>query len=238
MQSKITDRSLHRSNRLLGAMRSDDFARLLPHLHIEEFAPRTVLVEPGERIRRVHFPHTAVICLLAVMRESGIAETATIGHEGMSGFEFLVGRDASMARALVQVSGTVSSISVRDLRNAVNESANLRNLLLRYVGAFLVQVTQSVACNSLHKLEERFCRWLLMAHDRAGRDSFTLTQEFLAEMLGVHRPTVTLVARTLQSAGLVKYSRGHMTIMDRKGLEEATCECYFVAKEAYEAIFS
>jgi CRP-like cAMP-binding protein len=219
-------------------MRSEDFARLAPSLNVVELAPRSILVEPGEKIRRVYFPHSTVICLMAVMEESGVSETATIGPEGMAGFEVLLGRDAAMNRTLVQVSGTASSVGVRELREAVNESATLRMLLLRYIGAFLVQVTQSVACNSLHKLEERCCRWLLMAHDRAGRDSFSLTQEFLAEMLGVHRPTVTIVARTLQSAGLIRYSRGMLTIVDRKGLEDATCECYAIARQAYEEIFS
>jgi CRP-like cAMP-binding protein len=238
MDMKSSERAAHRANRLLAAMRSDDLSRLLPHLQIVEFAPRTILVEPGEKIRRVYFPHSAVICLMAVMEESGIAETATIGPEGMAGFEVLLGRDTAMNRMLVQVSGSASAVSVRELRAVAGESLAFRTLLLRYIGGFLVQVTQSVACNSLHRLDERCCRWLLMAHDRAGRDSFSLTQEFLAEMLGVHRPTVTIVARTLQAAGLIRYSRGKLTIVDRKGLEDATCECYAITRKAYDDIFS
>jgi CRP-like cAMP-binding protein len=179
-----------------------------------------------------------VICLVAVMRGGGVAETATIGSEGLAGLEALLGRTTAINRMLVQVAGEASRIRARTLLTATNESVALRALLLRYLGAFLTQVTQSVACNSLHKLEERCCRWLLMAHDRAQRDSFKLTQDFIAEMLGVHRPTVTVVARELQAAGLIRYSRGMLTITDRKGLERATCECYSIVQSAYGEILS
>ncbi len=187
----------HRANGLLAAMAEGDFARLRPHLDVVELEPRMTLSEAGERIKHLYFPHSAVICRMAVMRESEIAETATIGPEGVAGFEALLGPSTAMNRMVVQVSGTASRIPVRELAAAVRDSPSLQALLLRYVGAFLVQVTQSVACNSLHKLDARCCRWLLMAHDRARRDSFNLTQEFMAEMLGVHRPTVTNVARGL-----------------------------------------
>ena len=237
MDRKSSDRTIHCANRLLAAMRSEDFTRLLPFLKVVELAPRSILGEPGDKIRRVYFPHSAVICLMAVMEESGISETATIGPEGMVGFEVLLGRDTAVNPTRVQVAGSASSIGVRELRAAVGESTTLRTLFLRYIGAFLVQVTQSVACNSLHRLDERCCRWLLMAHDRAGRDRFTLTQDFRAEMLGVHRPTVTIVARTLQAAGLIRYSRGMLTIVDRKGLEDATCECYAISAKAYDEVF-
>ena len=125
-------------------------------------------------------------------------------------------------------------LPIQTLADAAQESASLRGLLLGYVRYFLIQVLQSVACNGLHSVQERFARWLLMAHDRAGTDSFRLTQEFLADLLGIHRPSVTIVARTLQAAGLISYSRGLITITDRKGLEEATCECYDMVRQALQ----
>ncbi len=237
MQQKI-NAAEHRGNRLLAAIGSPDLERLLPHLEMVELPPRKVLVDVGERIKHIYFPHSAVICLMAVMQESGVAETATIGAEGMAGFETLLGLPNSENRTLVQVSGAASRISVRHLAAAVQESGKLRTMLLRYIGAFIVQLSQSVACNSLHKLEERCCRWLLMAHDRAHRDRFEITQEFLAEMLGVHRPTVTIVARTLQGAGLIRYSRGVLTILDRKGLEACACECYGIVRRAHDEILT
>ncbi len=229
---------IHRTNRLLGALEATDFARLRPHLQIVQLEPQTILADLGDRIRHLYFPHSAVICLMAVMRERGVAETATIGSEGVAGFETLLGTPTAVNRTLVQVSGAASRIPVREMLTAARESADLRSLILRYVGAFLVQVTQSVACNSLHRLEERCCRWLLMAHDRARRDTFNFTQEFLAEMLGVHRPTVTNVARALQAAGLIRYSRGVLTIVDRSGLERTACECYAIVKRAFAEVFS
>lgn len=202
-----------------------------------QLKPRTVLAEVGEPIGYVYFPHTAVICLMAVMRENGAVETATIGPEGVVGFEMLWGATA-INRTIVQVSGEATRIRLRDMATAVRESSTLRAVLLRYIGAFLVQVTQSVACNGLHKLEERCCRWLLMAHDRAQRDSFPITQDYLAEMLGVHRPTITVVARALQAAGLIRYSRGVLTIVDRRGLQASACECYAIVRRAYDEAFA
>jgi len=230
--------SPHRHNRLLAAVGAAELDRLAPHLEIVDLAPRTVLVDVGERIKHVYFPHSAVICLMAVMEESGVAEAATIGSEGMAGIEALLGMPTAANRMLIQVSGAASRISARHLATAIDDNAKLRVVLLRYIGAFMIQLTQSVACNSLHKLEERCCRWLLMAHDRAHRDRFEITQEFMAEMLGVHRPTVTIVARTLQKAGLIRYSRGVLTILDRNGLEAGACECYGIVRRAHDEIFT
>jgi len=227
----------HSANRLLAATSASDFLILKPSLELVPLELRTVLVDVGEPIRHVYFPHSAVICLMAVMGEQEIAETATVGPEGAVGVEVLLGKPTAMHRTLVQIPGAASRIGVREFSAAIQESGSFRALLLRYMGAFLLQVSQSVACNSLHKLEERCSRWLLMAHDRAHRDEFQLTQEFLADMLGVHRPTVTIVARTLQAAGLIKYNRGRLTIVDRRGLEESACECYGIVKRAYEEIY-
>ena len=214
-------------------MPARQLAQLAPSLEIVPLTPRTVLVESGAPLHHAYFPHGGVICLMAAMRKGG-AETATVGPEGFIGFEALLGSRIASQRVLVQVEGTASRLPIQTLADAAQESASLRGLLLGYVRYFLIQVLQSVACNGLHSVQERFARWLLMAHDRAGTDSFRLTQEFLADLLGIHRPSVTIVARTLQSAGLISYSRGLITITDRQGLEEATCECYDMVRQALQ----
>jgi CRP-like cAMP-binding protein len=226
----------HGANRLLARMSRADFASLAPHLEVVPLSARDVLFEAGKPVEEVYFPHSGVICLMAALRD-GVVETAAVGSEGFIGFEAVLGGDAGANRALVQLSGSASRVSVKGLRAAMRRHPGIRDLLLRYMRYFLVQILQSVACSKLHEVEERCARWLLMAHDRARTDSFNLTQEFLAETLGVHRPTVTLVARTMQEAGLIRYSRGTITIMDRKGLEEATCECYGITRRALAEIF-
>jgi CRP-like cAMP-binding protein len=228
-------KSGHQANRLL---RGTEFRALLPSLEIVQLERREAVFDAGQPIRHVFFPHSAVICLMAGMQESSTAATATIGREGVIGFEVILGRTTAIHRALVQVSGSASRIGAQELAAAIRENVELRALLLRYIGALFVQVTQSVACNSLHRVEQRCSRWLLMAHDRAGRDRFGLTQEYLAEILGVHRPTVTIAACKLQRAGVIRYSRGVLTIVDRDGLENSACECYRIVKCAYESIFS
>jgi CRP-like cAMP-binding protein len=227
----------HRSNGLIAAMQPADYARLKPHLQVVELRPRTVLAQAGDRIKYVYFPHTAVVSMIVVMSESGAAETAMIGREGVALFEVLFGDARAIHHTVVQVSGTASRIPVRDFCEAVEGSPTLRAQLFCYVRALFIQVTQSVACNGLHKLEERCARWLLMAHDRARREKFALTQDYLAEMLGVYRPTVTAVARGFQKAGLIRYSRGMITVLDRDGLEAAACECYPIARQAHARTF-
>jgi CRP-like cAMP-binding protein len=221
----------HRANRLIAEMSDDLQARLHPHLEIVPLTPRTVLAESGSQLRYAYFPHAGVICLMAALRKGG-TETATIGPEGFVGFEALLGSYSASQRVLVQVGGVASRLPIEILNGLARESAPLRELLLGYVRYFLIQVLQSVACNGLHSVRERCARWLLMAHDRAGTDSFQLTQEFLAELLGIQRPSVTIVARKLQDAGLIRYSRGLIAIIDRQGLEGAACECYEMVRKA------
>jgi CRP-like cAMP-binding protein len=219
----------HHANRLIAAMPDSLRARLDPYLEVVPLTPRTVLAESGSPLRHAYFPHAGVICLMAVMRKGG-AETATIGQEGFIGFEALLGGNTASQRILVQVAGIASRLPIEILSEVARDSAPLRDLLLGYVRYFMTQILQSVACNGLHSVHERCARWLLMAHDRAGTDSFQLTQEFLAELLGIQRPSVTIVARTLQTAGLIRYSRGLIAITDRAGLEQAACECYGIVR--------
>jgi CRP-like cAMP-binding protein len=227
----------HRSNHLIAALSARDYERLRVHLQLVELAPRSVLVDASQRVAYAYFPHSAVVSFVATMRNRRVAETATVGREGLLGFQPLLGGPLAANRMLVQVPGSASRIGVRQLAAAFNDSPSLRSVLLRYIGVLLVQTMQSVACNSLHRLEERYCRWLLTAHDGAGRDEFPITQEFLAELLGVHRPTVTIVARRMQRVGLIHYRRGVITVEDRKTLEAAACECYAVVRRAYDERF-
>lgn len=220
----------HRANRLIAAMSAADYAQLAPRLEVVPLAARTVLAESGSPLRHAYFPHAGVICLMAALNKGG-AETATIGPEGFIGFETLLGTSTASQRVLVQVAGMASRLPIETLSEAARDSDALRGLLLGYIRYFLIQVLQSVACNGLHSVRERCARWLLMAHDRAGTDSFQLTQEFLAELLGIQRPSVTIVARTLQRAGLIRYSRGLIAITNRQGLEEAACECYAMVRQ-------
>ena len=229
------ERDKRGGNRLLGSLPAEAFARLSAYLETVSLEPRQILFEAGEPIEQVYFPHAGIVCLM-VTTADGTAESAAIGAEGFVGFESVLGGDRAANRALVQVAGSASKVSIARLRAAIAESPSLRELLLRYVRFFLIQSLQSAACNSLHTVDERCAKWLLVAHDRADSDSFNLTHEFLAEMLGVHRPSLTIVARTLQRAGLIRYSRGVMTITDRQGLEEAACECYGVVRRALEEI--
>jgi CRP-like cAMP-binding protein len=168
---------------------------------------------------------------MAVPHKGG-GETATVGPEGFIGLEALLGGKTASQRVLVQVAGVASRVPIEVLYDIAQDSAPLRDLLFGYVRYFMVQVLQSVACNGLHCVRQRCARWLLMAHDRAGANSFELTQEFMAELLGIQRPSVTIVAPALQKAGVIRYSRGVIIITDRRGLERAACECYGMVRKA------
>jgi CRP-like cAMP-binding protein len=215
-----------RPNALLAALPPEDRRALAPHLETVRLRRGTVLLEAGAPIVHAFFPHDCVISLTALTADGGVAETATIGREGMVGFVAALGDDRALNRAVVQLEGDASRLPRARLEAALAASPALRGLLLRYVNALMGQALQTVACNALHAVEARLARWVLMLHDRNGGDTLALTQEFLAEMLGVQRTTVTLVARTLQGAGLIKYRRGLVRVLDRPGLEEASCDCY------------
>lgn len=212
-------------NRLLGLLPPDDFALIAAHLVDVEFKSGEVLYEPGERMEQIYFPSDGVISLVAVMADGTPIETATIGREGAIGL--VAHREARIAfnRCVVQVPGFGHRIGA-DRFAALVDKEGVRDLCARYMEVLLAQSLQSVACNALHSVEARFCRWLLMCDDRTDADIVALTQEFLAEMLGVQRTTVTIVARTAQNAGLIRYHRGRIKVTDRAGLEAAACECY------------
>lgn len=216
-----------RQNRLLKALAPADFSLLGSDLKEVFLAQDVILFEPGDQLEFVYFPHTAIISVLAVMQDGQTVETATVGRAGVVGGVSGFGPWRAVARAMVQVPGTASRISSRRFRAAVKRSEHLGALVLRCGQSVLAQIQQTAACNALHDVDERLCRWLLLTRDQVDSDVIPLTQDSLAEMLGVRRPTVTLAISKLQAKGLLACGeRGRIEIIDRRGLEHAACECY------------
>jgi len=216
-------------NRLLGALPENQYQRLLPHIEPFAFEHGKILYEIGEPIKYCYFPSDAVVSLVTQMEDGKIVEVGLVGHEGVTGLPFLLGQKRSAERAIVQIAnGGVRAKADLILKEFMRGEA-LQAILLRYINTLLRQVAQTAACNASHTIEERLSRWLLMCHDRVGSDQINLTQEFIAEMLGTRRATVNVSAVNLQSAGLIKYNRGRIQILDRPGLERFSCECYEAA---------
>jgi CRP-like cAMP-binding protein len=215
-----------KQNFLLAALPSQDFALLEPHLREAALAQGSLLQEQGERTDHIYFPNDGIISLLTVMRQGTAIETATIGREGAFGAWAGLGTRPSHARAVVQVTGTAWRIAAPQFRAAAKKSDAVRELIRTSGEMLLIQAQQTAACNALHDVESRLSRWLLQAHDRLDSDTIQLTHEFLAQMLGVRRTTVTVIANILQHAGLIRYQRGNIRIVDRAGLEARACECY------------
>jgi CRP-like cAMP-binding protein len=222
-------------NQLLDALPSKELERLSGRLERLPLPLQMSIYEPNALIEHVYFPTDGVISMVSAM-ERGTVEVGTVGREGMAGLPILLHAESMPTRAFVQVPGAGFRMRSADLRDAMRESAPLERLLYRYAQALFDQVAQSAACNRLHTIEERCARWILMTHDRVLSDELALKQQFLAEMLGVHRPAVTLAAGALQHAGLIRYSRGKITVLDREGLEGASCPCYHIARAANERL--
>ncbi len=223
-------------NRLLASLTPADFARLSPQLTLIEMEKGRIICDPGDPIETVYFPHDCVISLMTLMENGAAIESATIGREGAFGLMAAIAPRQSMSRAIVQVPGRASRMSATALAEAVRHAPALANLIDRHNDALFGHAIQSVACNALHAVEARFCRWLLSCRDRIDGDTVSLTQEFLADMLGVQRTTVTAVAGALQTKGLIRYRRGVVDILDRPGLEATACECYDAVRRTYERL--
>jgi CRP-like cAMP-binding protein len=222
-------------NLLLRALAPSDRARVDRCLEAVDLPNGKVLYEPGERLEYAYFPVQGVISLVSDM-EQGTVEVGTVGREGMLGIPIMLLSESTTTRAFMQVPGHGWRCSADDLLQCMTEVPAFSRLLHRYMMALFEQVSQSVACNRLHTLEERCARWLLMVHDRVGDEVLPLKQSFLADMLGVHRPAVTLAAGSLQAAGLIRYSRGRVHILDRPALEQAACPCYQIVSESFERL--
>jgi CRP-like cAMP-binding protein len=226
----------HRANRLLAALEPEDFACLEPHLEIEDLPRGKVLYDSGDTIRHAYFPHDAMVSLVTLLEDGGSVEMAVFGREAVLGLASAFVTRQSFGRYVVQISGTGSRIAIERVHEATSARPAIRQLLLCYTEALFAQILQTVACNAVHNVEARCCRWLLSTRDRVDRDTLPLTHEFLAEMLGVQRSTVSIVTRTLQTAGLITQRRGVITVTDRAGLEEVTCECYGRIRRNFERL--
>jgi CRP-like cAMP-binding protein len=227
-----------RSNRFLGTLPPHDFSLLAPHLRTVALERGAILHDAGEEIERVYFPQSGMISLVAVMADGRTVETATVGRAGVIGASAGLGARLAVSTAIVQLSGTAAWISAAQFRAVANQSKTIRDLIVRCNDLLLGQVQQSVVCNAVHSLEARLCSWLLQTHDCTGGEAMPLTQELLAQILGVRRTTVTIAARLLQNAGLIRYRRGHVQILDRAALEDISCECYAVVRQNADKVFS
>ncbi|MGJ3263960.1 MAG: Crp/Fnr family transcriptional regulator [Salinarimonas sp.] len=223
-------------NRLLKALPPEDFELLKPHLAPAALLRGDVLFDALDTIEHVYFPQSGVVSLVTLMRDGSSVEAGTIGREGAVGLITGSGTRQATTRGVVQIPGRARRIEVARFRAALERSAALRDLVDCYTEALLSQVLQTVACNALHSVEQRFCRWLLTCRDRTGSDVIPLTQEAVAEMLGVQRTTVTAAARALQNQGLIRYRRGLIECVDLPGLHETSCECYDVVRSRFQQL--
>jgi CRP-like cAMP-binding protein len=223
-------------NRLLDRLPEEEFQRLVPLWETLSLPHGQEVCRQNGPMSHVYFPTGGMVSVVGATADGKIVETATVGNEGMIGIPVVLGLDFSPSTAISQVSGTGLRMPAPAFLQAMGTGTKLDKLLRRFIAFSLRYAYQTVVCNAQHSVEERMCRWLLMTHDRVGKDEFVLTQEFLAEMIAVRRQTVTVFAGTLQTAGFITYRRGTMRIINREGLEGASCECYEFTKSYYERI--
>ena len=223
-------------NRLLAALPVEERFRLGSELRLVELGMREQIYDMGDAITQVYFPLNCVISVVTAVEDDLAVEVAMIGLEGMAGLPAFLGTAASPHRCFCQVPGQALRLQTATLRRFLAGDGALHHLLHRYTQAMLAFLAQNIACNRLHSVEERTARWLAQTDDRVGSDSFQITQEFLAQMLGVRRATVSESARTLQQAGLIRYSRGRITILDRAGLQAAACQCYLTIRREFDQL--
>ena len=225
-----------RQNHLLEALPEDVYNRLLPNLEPVSMPLGDVVYESGIQMRHVYFPTTSIVSLLYVMEDGASAEIAIVGNEGVVGVSLFMGGESTPSRAVVQSAGEAYRLPGRLLKSEFERGGPLQHLLLRYTQALLTQMAQTAVCNRHHTLDQQFCRWLLLSVDRLPSDELIMTQELIANMLGVRREGVTEAAGNVQKAGLIKYQRGHITVLDRPGLEARVCECYAVVKKEFSRL--
>ncbi len=225
-------------NRLLASLSKADFELIRPHLKPITLAKEAVLFATGERVKEVYFPHSGIISLVIDLASGEMIEAAMIGRDSMVGAASAMNGQISLNKAIVQLAGTGSSLDAGQFRKVADQSATFRVILNRHEESLFAQAQQSVACNATHALEARLARWLLRSRDLSDDDSLDLTQEFLSQMLGVRRTSVSLVANTLQSAGLIHYNRGHIKITNSDGLRAAACECYETVRKNYDRLLN
>ena len=225
-----------RQNHLLDALPAAERARLFPHLERVPMSLGQVLCEPGMSMSHVFFPTTAIVSLLYVMEDGASAEIAVVGNEGIVGVSLFMGGETTTSRSVVQSAGYGYRLTARLIKDAFFLAGPMQRLLLRYTQALLTQMSQTAVCNRHHRLDQQLCRWLLLSLDRLSSNELVMTQELIANMLGVRRECVTEAAGDLQRAGLIHYSRGKITVVDRPGLEARVCECYQVVKTEFDRL--
>jgi|GEM_PF-211086 CRP-like cAMP-binding protein len=227
-------------NKLLNALAASALERLDPHIERIEAGLGAVICEAGGMLHHAYFPETSVLSLLTVLKNGAAIETANIGREGLFGLAFVMYKPSHgcFNRCIVQLPGSFIRVPASILRREYESNAQIRDLFASYTGALLAQIQQTVACNAVHNVQQRVCRWLLIMHDRASGDELMYTHEFLAEMIGANRKSVTLVAQALQRAGMIEYHRGKIKILDRRRLEQVACECYVVIKKRFEDLLT
>src|SRR5688572_7680700 len=223
-------------NHLLAALPRNDYERIAPSLDIIPLKLKQTIHKAGEPVQHVYFPGAGFVSMLTVLQDGTMVEVATIGREGMSGLPAALNSDPSPGETFVQGEGSTWRMPLKAFRSEMDRRGPFHELVTRYNHALFGFIMQSTACNAVHSVEQRLSRWLLMAQDRMEANGFPLTQEFLAMMLGVTRPTVTVIAGTLQKAGLITYHRGQVTIVDREKLESASCECYRTSTELLKQV--
>ena len=228
---------MHSHNRLLTLFSQPDAAAIETHVQPVQLNHGVILHEVGGPIERAYFPVDAMVSLVVPLHEGGAIEAAMVGSDGVAGASSAINGQRAGCRAIVQISGTVLSLDIEWLRQLVRERHEIDAVLTAHEQVILAQSQQAAACNAAHDVHERFAKWLLLARDRIGRDDFFLTQEFVAEMLGVRRSTVTLAAQSLQQAGAIRYHRGHVHILEADLLKEMSCECYQVIAERFARLF-
>ncbi|HEX8176458.1 MAG TPA: Crp/Fnr family transcriptional regulator [Pyrinomonadaceae bacterium] len=226
-----TKRVVPSTNRLLAALPKTEYQRLLPQLETFPLAFGDVLYEAGDTINYVYFPEDGIISLLSIVESRKVLEVGIVGNEGVAGVAAILGVRVSLNRGLVQSAGTALRMKATVLQREFKRDGALQKSLHRYLHALLTQISQSAVCNRFHTVDARLARWLLMTHDRVNSDEFRLTQEFLSHMLGVRREGVSKAAGALQKQGFINYSRGYITVLDRRGLEAASCKCYRIIKD-------
>jgi CRP-like cAMP-binding protein len=225
-----------RENHLLAALPDAESQRWLPQLEPVEMPLGQVLYESGGTLSHVYFPTTAIVSLLYVMENGASAEIAVVGNEGIVGISLFMGGDSTSSRAVVQSAGVGLRLKAQIMKDDFNRAGPVLHLLLRYTQALITQMAQTAVCNRHHSLDQQLCRWLLLSLDRLQGNELVMTQELIANMLGVRREGVTEGALKLQQAGLIRYARGHISILDRDGLEKRSCECYAVVKKEYDRL--
>ena len=227
-----------RENHILGALPVEERERLFPHLTLVEMPLGMVLYESGEALRHIYFPTDSIVSLLYVMKDGASAEIAVVGNEGAIGVSLFMGGETTPSRAIVQSAGFAYRLTGRRLKQEFERHGQLLHVLLRYTQSLITQMAQTAVCNRHHSVDQQLCRWLLLSLDRLPSNRLDMTQELIANMLGVRREGVTGAAGKLQELGVIRYSRGHITVLDRPKLEKLSCECYAVVKKETDRLQS